>query len=448
MLNSLLSAMFGFVDSFMVGQLGESVIAGVGNAAQLTLFGHLLFTAVLTGGAVCLAQAFGGKDAGRQANLVATLVQVGGIAGLLLALLFGLAGTPLAAMLTLELANEPATWQVAPVAGRYLQILAFAFPLLMIGEVYAIALQSSGDTRTPVAVSLLFNAFNILANWVLIFGAQLPGAEAPLFTPMGYQGAALASALSYLGQGAVMIWLGCQRQRPWRRQAGHFSLAELRAIISVGWPMSVDALIWQLSRACYTLVMNAINPAAFAGYVILRTFKTLFMLPATGMQQALAIVCGQQLGRRAHKRARLTATSGIKLSLLVVVLPAILMALGAELLPRLYQLSAETQSEVRICMLMLSLTLFATAINTAIPGILRSGGDSQAIMRITMISFLCVGGPGCALFGLLFGWGMPGAFAAICLEEWFKALLLLKRLRQYVWLRTLTAETTTQDADT
>lgn len=440
MVQALLGTSMSFVDALMVGQLGEQAIAAIGNAIQLLLFGHLLLAALYGGGSVLLAQYYGAGQTQRLANLLCSLAMAGVLCGLLLAFIYITAGEWLASLLTLEQWQTPAAGlAVSPLTGEYLAIIGWSMPLVVIDAILASSFQATGDTRTPVKVALTLNLLNIIGNWLLIFGAAIPGVSEPLFTPMGYIGAAISTAVVGAAGGLIMCWLAMGKKRPWHGQRCRPKFDALKKVLHIGLPMSVDGFYWQGARLFYVVVINAIGAKAFAAYVIVRTLKNLLMLPTRGLNQAAHILISQILGKAKFQRAKFAARQSILLVLLLTSLPVLAILLFSVQFLSLYNIAPDTADSAQICLYIMALSLYATAINTVVSAILSTGGDSYSSMHITLGCFLLVGAPAAWLLGITFEFGLIGAFAGITLEEVAKASVFLWRLKQKRWLRNLTA---------
>ncbi|MDN3685271.1 hypothetical protein QW180_23535 [Vibrio sinaloensis] len=90
-----------------------------------------------------------------------------------------------------------------------------------------------------------------------------------MFTPLGLQGAAIATLIASLGQATVLLVMI-------RRRLGGLnwgSLPQLKQIILLGYPNSIDGFFTGKVRGFfYTVLMNSIGAIAYAGYAIVRTF--------------------------------------------------------------------------------------------------------------------------------------------------------------------------------
>ncbi|OAJ93202.1 MATE family efflux transporter [Vibrio bivalvicida] len=443
MLQGVLFSLMGFVDSLMIGQLGELAISAQGNVGQLLSFSFLLFAALTTGGSILISQFSGAQQERKVEQIAHTMIVAGGGCGLLLGGIFYVLAKPLVALLTTDLFLPVEQWsQVPEVASGYLHIVAFAVPAMLLSQVIAAVFNATGDTKTPVKVSVAFNIVNFIGNYVLIFGLDLPGSTGPMFTPLGLLGAAFATLIASLGQALVLFVMIYRRLGGFKW--GQWS--ELKQIIQLGYPNSIDGFYWQGARVFYTVLMNSIGAIAYAGYAIVRTFKGLFMLPVGGLQQATGIYIGKLLGAGELEQAKITARAAIWAGVILMSIPVTLLVLLAHPLLGLYQIQAETYQQAYWCLWILAGSLFFTAVNSVIPGILRAGGDTKSVMNITLKSFAFMGAPASLLLGVGFDLGLIGAFIGISLEEIFKSYLFIRQLQKDDWLNNLAERSKTQVA--
>ncbi|WP_287421317.1 MATE family efflux transporter [Reinekea sp.] len=441
MIQGVLMNLMGFVDALMIGQLGETAIAALGNAQQLVSFLFLLMAALSIGGSVLIAQQRGAKNPSAINDSAMAMVQIGLLAGLLLGALVWFFAESLVGLLTTDLFRAPALRSSVPqVAATYLHLIAFALPAMLLSQLLTGALNALGDTRTPVKVAVSFNLVNFILNYVLIFGLGFPGLWAPVFAPLGLVGAALATLIAATGQAMVLFCLA-------RGQDNGLDLslkrlfrgygATLKTIFRLGYPNTIDGFYWQGARVFYTVLINSLGAIAYAAYAIVRTLKTLFILPIGGLQTATAVRIGQLLGAGQFQRAKATAWIALWLGLALMTVPASLLIVFAKPLLALYAITPETERLAYLCTWVLAGSLFFTAINAVIPGLLRAGGDAAAVMHITLLSFILCGAPLAWLLGVYGQLGLVGAFVGISLEEVFKAALFVRRMRQYRWLNQL-----------
>lgn len=428
-INNVLFTAMGFVDSLMVGQLGEETISAVGNAGQVQLFLFLLFAAIGQGGSILAAQFFGAKNEAQLRSVSSTMVASGFLIGIGVGLATWFGGE--AFLWALTLGRSP---EVVSLGTTYLRIVALSYVFLVPGTMVASVLRSVGDTKTPVKIAVTANLVNVAGNFVLIFGlGPIPA--------LGLAGAAYSTLAAQTLQGLALLWFLTSRTSPLRfRWSGLFRIegAALKKILGLGYPMSVDGFYWQGARIAFTLIFNALGSHAYAAYTIVRNLKGMATLPTQGLQTAAMILVGQSLGRGRMALAKITAKVGLRLSVGLMAIPALLVVVLAFPLVGLYRLEPSTYQDAVVCTMILGISIFFTTVNSVIPGILRAGGDTVVVMKYTLLSFVLVGGPLAWILGIGLGWGTIGAFVGVSLEEVFKAWIFYRRMKKGLWLKKLT----------
>jgi len=439
MVQGVLMNLMGFVDALMIGQLGESVISALGNSQQLLSFLFLLMAAMSIGGSVLIAQHKGANNSEAIDNSAIAMVQIGLIAGVVLGAVLFFFGEYLVGLLTTDAFKDAQDKSAVPAqAAIYLKIVSFAMPAMLLSQLLTAALNAIGDTKTPVKIGISFNILNFALNYILIFGMGFPGLWAPLFTPLGFSGAAIATLVSATSQGLVLFSVVRKKNNNIDLSMGRLFTSywpTIKHIFVLGYPNSIDGFYWQGARVFYTVLINTIGAVAYAAYTIVRTLKSLFMLPIGGLQTATAIRIGHLLGAGQFNRARATAFVAVVVGMVIMLIPATLLVVFSKPLLSLYAITPETEQLAYVCTWILAASLFFTAVNAVIPGLLRAGGDAAAVMHITLISFLVCGAPLAWLLGIYFEFGLIGAFVGISIEEAFKAGLFVLRMKQYKWLK-------------
>lgn len=436
MLQGFLLTLMGFVDALMIGQLGETAISGLGNSTQLISFCFLLFAALSMGGGVLISQHSGAHEEHALLDVARSMISAGFVAGLGLGVIVYSYSNELIAILTTDIFKPADQWSEVPLkASQYLGVVAFAIPFMLLNQMISVLFNSTGNTKTPVKISIVFNVINFIGNYLFIFGVSIPGMSAPIIPALGLVGAATATLVAVIGQCFTMLVLLHKNFNI----GNIFKLNgdDLKRILVLGYPATVDGFYWQSARVFYTVLMNAIGAIAFTGYTIVRTFKGLFMLPVGGLQQATSIHIGKLLGAQKYRLARAAAYHAIVSSVAIMIIPVTLLLLFAHNLLNLYQIQAKTYDLAYQCIWILAFSLFFTAVNSVIPGLLRAGGEAKVVMHITLASFLLVGAPLTFILGITLELGLVGAFIGISLEEIAKAFWFTHQLRKEKWIRKL-----------
>ena len=163
---SLIAASLGFVDTLMVGRLGEAEIAAVGFSTQFTfIFWMLLFG--FTGGTITyMAQFFGKGDMESIRRVTGIAVTAAFIIGVVFFCISFFAPTAVLRIYT----NIP---EVIEMGIPFVRLIAFIFLTWSITVPLAGALKATQQTDVPLKISIIVFSTNTVLCILLINGYQI-----------------------------------------------------------------------------------------------------------------------------------------------------------------------------------------------------------------------------------------------------------------------------------
>ena len=176
----LLTNSLSFVDTLMIGQLGEEAIAAVGLANQMFFLISLLFFGISSGSSIFLSQFWG---AGNENNIKRVMGLSATVA------FFGAAIAAIGSFLFPVQLMHIFTYDpvVVNYGVSYLKIVAISYVFTAISNVLSTALRVIGHAKIPLGVALFSLTMNAIGNYLLIFGVGP-------FPELGVAGAAIATA--------------------------------------------------------------------------------------------------------------------------------------------------------------------------------------------------------------------------------------------------------------
>jgi MATE family multidrug resistance protein len=289
----------GVTDAIMVAHLGEAAIAATTTGAANTF--NLL---ILPMGIVFIVASFSSQLTGEGDPTGARRYGWYGLGVALLAQVVCLAA----------IAGVPGALQAIGHRGEVYRLMSDYLQIRLLTGGAAIGIEALasyygglGNTRLPMAVSLVAMSLNVFGNWVFIYGNL--GAPA-----LGVRGAAVASALAAgvgfaLFLGLFLTGVGAPRvaarvRLVWR---------EFWRTLRFGFPVGVNWFVEFLAFSFFINVLVAgLGTTTLAALMIVIQINSVSFMPAFGIASAGAILVGQAIGA-AHHRAvpqavRLTAT--------------------------------------------------------------------------------------------------------------------------------------------
>ena len=183
----VMSTLLQYVDTAMVGHLGENATAAVSTTTTITWLVNSVPYAFGIAILALMAKESGAKNYENTSKLSANAFIVTIICGIIMTIL------------CVALSPFIPVWMNAAKdirkdASEYFLIISTVMLFRSFTIIYGSALRAIKNTRTPMMINLLSNLLNIILNTVFIYGAGL-----------GVKGAAIASAISYLIGGVLMF---------------------------------------------------------------------------------------------------------------------------------------------------------------------------------------------------------------------------------------------------
>lgn len=416
----------GVADAIMVAHLGEAALAATTTGAVNTF--NLL---ILPMGIAFIVSSFSAQFTGQRDPAGARRYGWYGLVLALLTQVLCLAGIPAVPGGLAALGHHG---DVLRLMSGYMQIRLLSGGAATAIEALANYYMGLGNTRLPMAVSLVAMVLNVAGNWVLIDGRL--GAPA-----LGVRGAALASTLAT--GAAFLLFLGLFLGRVGAGAAGErirLSLREFARMLRFGLPVGFN---WFFEFLAFSLFINVLvaglGTTILAAFMIVLQINAVSFMPAFGVASAGAVLVGQAIGASRPD----DVPRAVRLTLLVVgawqgsvglaylLLPRTLMA------PFVHERTATAElMPIGITVLMLSASwqLFdATAMTIA--EALRAAGDTAFTMWVRVVLAWVVFIPGVFVTIRVLGGGFLAAMLWIVVYIGLLAAVLALRFRAGIWRR-------------
>lgn len=320
-------ALTGFVDTVMMGWLGQLPLAAGGLAAMVFSSFLLTGTSTLASVSALAAEAYG---AGKP-------LYVGKVArqGLWVALLMALISVPIMGHLQGGLRGLGQDPMVIPLAHSYLVVVRWGLLPALGFVVLRGTISAISSTRPIMVIVLAATVLNGIGNYVLAF-------DKLGFPAMGLAGLALASAIAHwtMFLSLLVYLLG---PKALRFQAYDFchgwyrlDLKPLRRILQLGWPIGV-ATFWEHGLfTVMTFWMGILGTAVLAAnQIALQTVVVVFMVPFA-FSQGATIRVGQWLGQRNWPQIKQAAAVSVGLTTLFMAIAGLALIVYPQALVGLY----------------------------------------------------------------------------------------------------------------
>lgn len=281
-IEEVLATLLQYVDTAMVGQLGEQATASVSITTNVTWLVNSIPGAIGTAMLVLISRSEGAG----QKEQVKKLAQQ----AFLLSLVFGL------------------------VLGGVSVLLSSRIPVWM-----GAALRAVQNTKTPMLINVAANGANILFNYLFIY-----------VLGYGVEGAAVASAISYVLAG-VFMFLSCRKNELLRWEWKHFApdAGLLRQCAAIGTPVLGTSMVSCFGYVVFASLISGMGTTVFAAHSIAVTAETIFYVPGYGLRSAASTLISNARGEGNVQKLKTVAKVSIALTVAMMCMSGILLYLGA-----------------------------------------------------------------------------------------------------------------------
>ncbi|MFC4779673.1 MATE family efflux transporter [Eubacterium multiforme] len=426
-IQNFISSSLNIIDTMMIGKLGESEIAAVGIANQYFFMLNILMMGLFSGIGIFISQYFGKRDS----KNIKKLVGIGVIAAIILGSIF-----TLFAQVTPEgiigIFNKDSN--VIKLGGEYLVIVSISYIFTAITFNYGIASRCIEKPSVPMIASAIALLTNTILNYGFIFGNfGLP--------ELGVKGAAIATLIARILEFIIMVgyvYYSKNELAGTLKELLSFNLKFIKRISVTVLPVVLNEGCWGLGAVMYNVIYGRIGTKAIASVQIATTINNLFMVIIFGLGSATLVMVGNQVGRGDEKKANEYGRNLIKLSCLIGVLIAIVLALSANKVISIYDVSEQVKLWAKSIIYVTCIIMVMRVYNIiVVVGVLRGGGDVKVSFLIEAITMWCIGVPLALIGAFVLKLPVYLVYALCTFEEIAKSIACFKRIKSRKWIKNL-----------
>lgn len=323
----ILATLLQYVDTAMVGQLGEQATASVSITTNITWLVNSVPGAIGTAMLVLISRALGAGDMKRVRRLSQQALFLASASGLALSAVC----IALCPYIPVWMGAEEA---IQEEASRYFFLISLPLVFRCTSSVLGAVLRAVQNTRTPMLISLASNGVNIVLNYLLIYTAGL-----------GVAGAAVSSAISYVLAG-VLMFSACRRNSvlTWRWEEFSLDKGLLKECAVIGLPVLGTSVVSCLGYVVFAGLVSGMGTTVFAAHSIAVTAETIFYVPGYGLRSAASTLISNARGEGSLQKLKRTGVISVLLTIGMMCLSGFLLYLGARPLMRLFSPADEVVS--------------------------------------------------------------------------------------------------------
>ncbi|MEQ8303146.1 MAG: MATE family efflux transporter [Cytophagales bacterium] len=406
--------MTGLIDNIMVGQIGADKLAASSLANTVMVMPMVFGLGMSFGLTPLVANAHGQNNISR----INTFQQSGllvntGIGVMIFLLMFY-------STWIFQYLDQEAL--IVELAIPYLKVIAISMIPFMVFQNYKQFADGVSITKTAMYISIIGNAFNIILNYILIFGKLG-------FPAYGLMGAGYATLIS-----RILMALGMMFAVLYLRDFKDFKikvvsssalgLSNIRDILNIGGPSGMQMVFEAGAFSISAIMVGWIGYRELASHQIAISIASATYVMAAGLGAASTIRVGNQLGAMKFDMVRTVGKIGMEMSAIFMAIAGLIFIILNTWLPTLYV------EEISVIKMASSLIIISAAfqifdgLQVAAMGALRGLSDVKWPTLIAVFSYWGLGLPCSYIFAFWLNMGVQGVWYGFIIGLGSAAILL------------------------
>lgn len=409
----------GLADTIMVGRFSAHSLAAAGFVNNIMLL-VLIFA---LGYSYAITPVIGPMHArGEYDNAGKALkagVQVNGTLGAVLFLLMG--------VLYFFLGHMGQPEELLSEIRPYYIIVLISVPIQSLFNAFKQFFDGIGNTRTPMWIMISANLFNIIGNWLLIYGIGP-------FPELGLIGAGLSTTLSRVLMLAVIYGIFISKPAYKKYHSGFHSrseTAELRHLLhKLGRPLGLQMGMETASFSLCAVMQGWIGAAPLAAHQIMTNIGSTCFMIYYGIGAAVAIRISHFHGVNDIRNVRRSAYTGYLMILAIGLILSLSISMFISDICTFFTDSEEIRRIVISLVIPFVLYQFGDGLQTNFANALRGIAEVRPLMNYAFLCYIVVSLPLSYLLGFTFDGGPAGIWMAFPVALTLAGVLFCRRFLQ------------------
>jgi len=398
------------IDLFMVGKLGVNELTAVGMGLfLLSASVGVLDNLFATGGGILVARLTGAKQHQKALQVLVTMFIIAFPLYLL---------TSATAAYTKEIYLFFRTSvDVAELGVDYFGTLLIGSLFIYLDVLFFTYFVSIGNSKFPMQLKIISLMFNILFNYLFIFG----NLGAP---KLGLQGAAIGTIAATALTVCIYVTVLLRSGRYTMKLA--FSLYYFQEILKLGVPSIIENITFQASWLFIISLINSYAVSVAAGFQIGYRVESIAFLPGLGMAAAAATLVSRYIGAQDSKQAHQITVTTAKITVLFMGTIGGLMVILPESFARVFTDDSATITDASLYIQIIGIFQIPLGLQFVYTAALRAHGDlSRTALIKVLLLWVNIVIP--SMIIVHFGYSVTWLFAVISFANVIDATVFIAR---------------------
>lgn len=416
-IENILQTLVGFVDTLLVSKIGLLAVTAVGVANSVLNVYLAIFIAVGVGTSSLIAQHLGaGKiDSAKMVARQSTFL------GIIVGLFFGL--------LTLIFGKQilglmGASAEVMSYSQTFFLVVGGASILVSLMTIFGSILRATGDTKTPMKISVVVNLLNVSLDFILIFGlGPIPA--------LGVLGTAVGTTIARL-IGCILLYSKIKKSPVAFDFKEILSISNLKPLIDLSVPAALERLVMRVGQVVYFGLIVAIGAKTFAAHSIAGNIESFVYMPAYGLATAAATLVGTSVGAKDYFQAKKTAYLSAKIGVIFMSFLGVILFFGSTYFASLFTGDTSAISQIVTALRIDAFSQPGLATSLIVTGALQGMGDTKSPLYSTAVGMWGLRVIGVIVLGLYLKLGIAGVWLSIGIDLYIRSFYLTYKFRKNI----------------
>ena len=314
--------------------------------------------------------------------------------------------------------------ELLPLMQPYLVIQILSLPFMVVTGAFRQMTDSINDTAVAMTIMLIGNVWNILFNWLLIFGNCG-------FPEMGIIGAAWATFSSRVLM--LVIYLAffflsgryAAYTKHWK--AVRATRKDVLFLNRLGWPIAIQMGMETASFSLVAVFLGWMGTNTLAAHQVMINVANAIFMFYIGISSAVSIRVSNHNGLCNRVGVRQAAFAGYQMIVVLGIVLSITAIIFRHDISVLFTDSSEVAAIVASLAVPLVLYQFGDGMQATFANALRGLGDVKKLMKYSFIAYIVISLPMSYLLGVVFQWGAFGIWMGFPFGLTTAGLLYLRR---------------------
>ncbi|MDF2473612.1 MAG: efflux family protein [Anaerocolumna sp.] len=426
MIDNLMNAVFGLIDTYFVSSIGLNEVAAVTFVGPIYDMVRAIGVGISITGTIMIGRAIGKADKEEEKTVAKYLMIIAFAAGIFIT---GYIFIRWEAILISAAISD----SLLPIAGDYFRMTTLSTPLILINAVYIGQKRAEGDTARILKINSLSIVIKIILTYVLIYIFKL--------------GLISLAITTFVSQIYVTLYAIFQGYLGYMVQIFKYKASKFRKdlyvkIFKIGLPSVIEKASLSYGFVLVNEQVIKYGEGVLAAYGITNKINSVLFSTVSGIGTGLAIVITQNLARKQLDRVK----SAIRISLIFAVIFSTVV--GIVLLIFKYPIAAQmTRGDADVLMHTLnamsvfSISVVPWAIFQVILGVFQGYGRTKYnlyisfirvyLLRLPIVLLLVYLIPGIREFSIWYGMLLSNIFTAVVSIGFYVVLRYQGKLNNY-----------------